>query len=211
MWFDESIVMTDEMESYLLGRGAKRETLEAMNLGEWQPTPEAIQRHPESKYLYGWLACPLRTPAGKIAGCDFRNIHHKDVRKIFFGTAAEWTSLWVAPPNSFLKIWQHQPVYLVEGIFDMFALEWAVPSTAVVMACGRAGMTNQQMEALRRMQPSRVHMVFDMDVPGRKASQFVSSRLRKIGLDVIEHSYSCKDPGEVWLKYGASGLVHLLG
>lgn len=211
MWFDESIVLTEQMESYLLGRGAKQETIDSLKLGEWCPTEEALQKLPQTRALEGWLVCPLRLPTGKIAGCDFRNIHQKDVRKVYFSPAAEYSSLWIMHPDGFEHLWDGQEVYLVEGMFDLFAMEWILPKNTVGMACGRAGLSQTQLEALRRIKPSRTHLVFDMDQAGRKGSSVMQYKLRTLGLDVVEHSYLGKDPGEVWKQSGLEGLQRILG
>ncbi len=198
------ILSTDTSESYLLGRGGKRTTFESMRIGQWEPDDEAEERWPSAKNLSGWLAVPYQTLSGKLVGCVYRNMRRKQVLRINLNPEiAEYSASWICQPDAAERIWNGANVWLVEGVFDMFALQWAVPDTDVVMACGTAALSDPQTESLRRIKPRLVHMVFDMDAAGRNGSEWAVRKLKKVGIKTIEHQYMAKDPGVLWDKGGA--------
>jgi DNA primase len=110
-------------------------------------------------------------------------------------------------------MWDGANVWVVEGLFDMFAMEWVIPERDVVLSSIRAAMTRWHIEFLRRFH-SKVYMTYDRDETGRRGIQgYVDDSgkrkmgamdiLRKEGLECVDVPYrGGKDPGELWDKYG---------
>lgn len=211
------IEWTDHAEDYFLGRGAKRETAQAMQLGEWVGC-DVLDEDFRKKYgehgdrMLGWYCWPVRSPANRIVGIEFRNPSPKEVIKHLDYDLAGESATWVCRPDSFEKLWNGGAAWLVEGLFDLLALEWAVPATDAVLACGRAALNKKQVESLRRLSPSFVHVVFDRDDAGQRGTDFAIKSLTSVGLRHGIVSYGGgKDPGELWSKGGKPAVLSAFG
>jgi len=216
MDFLAGIEWTDKAQDYFLGRGAKLTTAQAIQAGEWVGTDVSDQTFRKrygdgGEHLLGWYCWPLRNPANRLVGMEFKNPERKEVIKHFL-PEAEPHAVWACHPDSFQRAWDGGAVWLVEGLFDLTALEWAVPSTDAVMACGRANLTRKQAESLRRLAPPYVHIVFDRDDAGQRGADFASKSLTAAGLRHSIVSYGGgKDPGELWSKGGKQAVVAAFG
>jgi DNA primase len=215
----DAVELTEEMEGYLLGRGGKPETIQNMELGEWvglsKPSPDANFSSlfgPKGETLCGMLVCPIWSPRGKVIGFNARSIQQKRIVR-FLGAKSGWNPLWEMRKDSARKLWQGSTVWVVEGLFDLFALEWVVPSSDVVLSTIRAAMTRKHIEFLRRFR-CRVKMVYDRDETGRRGVRGYTDdtgkkrigalgALKRVGLDCVDVPYEGgKDPGEIWDKFG---------
>ena len=215
----DAVVLTEEMEGYLLGRGGKPETIENMELGEWtelsEPSPDpnfCSQFGSKGESLKGMLICPIWSPRGAVIGFNARSIKQKKVVR-FLGPRSGWNPLWEMRRDATEKLWQGSTAWVVEGLFDLFALEWVVPSTDVVLSSIRAAMTRKHIEFLRRFN-CRVKMVYDRDDTGRRGvvgyvddtgrkRMGALEALKRVGLDCVDVPYEgAKDPGELWDKFG---------
>jgi len=211
------IEWTDHAADYFLGRGAKLETAQAMQLGEWVGC-DTLDEDFRKKYgdhgdrMLGWCCWPVRTPSNRIVGIEFRNPERKEIIKHLNHDEADPHAVWCCGPDSFEKIWNGGAVWLVEGIFDMFALEWAVPATDAVLACGRASLSKKQAESLRRLAPAFVHVAFDRDDAGQRGASFAAKTLTETKLRHGVVSYGGgKDPGEIWSKGGKQAVLAAFG
>lgn len=217
MEFLAGIEWTERAEDYFLGRGAKSSTAQAMCLGEWagqevSDTSFTVRYGKNGDRLLGWWCWPLRTPANRIVGVEFRNPDRKEVIRHLIHSEADAHAVWTCRPDSFQRIWDGGAVWLVEGLFDLLALEWVVPDTDAVLACGRANLNKKQAESLRRLAPPYVHVVFDRDDAGVRGADFASKSLTAIGLRHSVVSYGGrKDPGELWSKGGKLAVVAAFG
>lgn len=211
------IEWTDKAEDYFLGRGAKYETAQAMSVGEWIGA-DVQDRSFVKKYgergerLLGWYCWPLRTPANRIVAIEFRNPDQKELQRHVLHDEADAHAVWTCRPDSFQRIWDGGAVWLAEGLFDLFALEWAVPSTDAVLACGRASLSKKQAESLRRLAPPYVHVVFDRDDAGTRGADFATKTLAAANLrhGVVAYGGG-KDPGELWTKGGKQAVLTAFG
>jgi DNA primase len=216
MEFLSGIVWTERAEDYFLGRGAKPDAAQAMHLGEWVGTDiqdsDFVRKYGKGgERLLGWACWPVRTAANRLIGMDFRNIEFKQNLRYLF-PKDEMHASWVCHPDSFQKIWDGGAVWLVEGMFDLLALEWAVPSTDAVLSCDRASLGHKQAESLRRLDPSYVHIVFDRDSAGERGADFAMKSLKKLGLRHGLYAYGGgKDPGVLWDKGGAAAVRSAFG
>ena len=226
-WLEEILagsVLTDEVEDYLLGRGAKDTLIREEGIVTWEPTkapvPDATFR---SRYgihgekLDGHLMIPVRSPKGTLIGFEARSIRQKVISDFRLPEAA-WNPFWLGTRRAMQKIWAGGDVWVVEGLFDLCPLEWAIPARDAVLASVRARLANTHIEFLRRFCKGRVRMAYDRDSAGRqgilgwkdetgKWRPGALDRLRKAGVRCEDVMYAGgKDPGEIWDRGGAKAI-----
>lgn len=215
--------LTTEVENYLLGRGAKEETIESEGIVTWKAlttkAPDENFRRWYGTYgerIAGYVVCPAWSPRGTLLGFEARSIHEKRIAD-FRLPEAKWNPFWLGLRAGMPRIWDGGDVWVVEGLFDKFALEWAVPNTDAVLASVRAHLTREHVEFLRRYCKGTVHMVYDNDKTGRDATYGcvddagkrvfgALERLTQVGLSCRDVPYSGKDPGAVWDRGGAAAV-----
>lgn len=226
IWLEEALsncILTEEVEGYLLGRGAKESTIEGEGIVTWKAL---TTRSPDDNFckwygpygerIVGYLVCPVRSPKGTLLGFEARSIREKRITD-FRLPEAKWNPFWLGLQAGMPRIWDGGDVWVVEGLFDKCALEWAVPETDAVLASVRAHLTREHIEFLRRYCKGMVHMVYDNDKTGRDAThgylddtgKWVPGsldRLARVGLRCRNVPYSGKDPGAVWDRGGAAAV-----
>lgn len=227
-WLAEALAecsLTEEVEGYLLGRGAKESTIAAEGIVTWRPTKDPVPNEefrkkygPHGEKLDGFLMCPVRSPKGVLIGFEARNIRVKVISD-FRLPEAQWNPFFLGARSAMPAIWAGGDVWICEGLFDKTALEWAVPSGDAVLATVRAKLSDAHVEFLRRFCKGTVHMVYDRDETGRKATvgwidQETGKKrygaldvLPKVGLKCRDVFYrGGKDPGEIWDRGGAAAV-----
>jgi DNA primase len=229
MWLDDALkamTLTEEVEGYLLGRGAMESTIAREGIVTWKATEFEIPdpaftdvvygRHGEK--LNGYLVCPVRSPRGSLIGFEARNIHKKNIQDFRF-IETKYTPFFLGTREAMPAIWAGGDVWICEGLFDKMALEWAVPASDAVLATVSAKLTDLHLEFLRRFCTGWVNMVYDHDETGRRATVgWVDTEsgkkrygaldaLRRVGLKCRDMPYSGgKDPGEIWDHGGAAAI-----
>lgn len=229
-WLSEALSqceLTESVEGYLLGRGAKESSYQELGVVTWVHSyknplgDERFRKHyspPRGLNIEGWLVSPLYSPRGKVIGFEARNTRQKALTE-FLLQGAGWSPIWLGLcPSVMERIWKGCDVWIVEGLFDMFPLQWAVPETDVVLATLRARLTNKHVEFLRRFSKGWVNMVYDLDEQGRKATHGWTDlsgkyrwgaldKLKRVGIKCRDVPYTGgKDPGEIWDKGGVAGI-----
>jgi len=221
--------LTDEVEGYLLGRGAKEQSIQREEIITWQSTeidvPEPIfcKRYgARGEMLRGMLICPVRSPRGRLIGFEGRSIHKKFITDYRLPEAA-WNPFWIGTSRAVEKLWKGGDVWIVEGMFDLFPLEWAVPPGDAVLASVRAHLSRSHVEFLQRLCQGWVHMVYDRDETGRIATVGgidkhgkeiwgAMKTLKRVGLKCRDVPYTGgKDPGEIWDQGGQAAMVAVFG
>ena len=221
--------LTDAVESYLLARGAKEASYQRIGIVTWMHPydsdigDEAFQKKyglPTGIDLSDWLICPIYTTRGHLLGFEARSIERKAISEFLLSEAA-WHPVWLGlDPEIMQRIWAGCDIWICEGLFDVFPLEWIVPEGDVVLGTLRAKLTRKHVEFLRRYcKPgTQIHMVYDRDEAGRKATAgFVDDSgkrrwgaleaLRYVGLRCRDEPYrGGKDPGEIWAQGGVTAL-----
>ena len=228
MWLDDalkSMTLTEEVEGYLLGRGAKESTIAAEGIVTWSPTefeipdPAFVKVYgPHGENLRGYSTCPVRSPKGTMIGFEARSIQKKNIQDFRF-QETQWTPFFLGTYSAMPKIWAGGDVWICEGLFDKCPLEWAVPDNHVVLATVRAKLSDLHVEFLQRFCKGWVHMVYDQDETGRKATMgwtdAESGRRRYGALDALNRvGLKCrdvpyqggKDPGEIWDQGGVAAI-----
>ena len=213
--------LTPTVEDYFMGRGGKESTLESEGVTTGasvkQEVPNETFRFQYGKYgekLKGMLVCPAWSPSGQMIGFEARSTTKKFIRD-FRLPEAKWQPFWLGLRAGMPKIWAGGDVWVVEGLFDKAALEWAVPEKDAVLASVRAALSKAHIDFLQRFCKGCVHMVYDQDPTGRKATvgwvdetgrrrMGALDLLRKAGVECRDVPYSsAKDPGEFWNRGGA--------
>lgn len=229
-WIDEaahSFSLSDDIFGYLMGRGGKEGTIESMGLKTWSPLPfdcpdETFCERFGSRgdNLSGNLFIPLYSTIGTTIGFQVRDVSRKKIYRHLLPDA-EWFPLWIGIRRALPKVWNGGRLWIVEGLFDLFALEWAVPDTDGVVSSIRAKLTKKHVDFVARVKPPLVSMVYDHDETGRKGVEgYVHpttgrrvwgalESLRYRGVTCRKYVYNPslgKDPGEIWDR-GGEALV----
>jgi len=227
-WLTEHLAtlgLSDDCEGYLMGRGASTATIERLNLREWTkastPSPSGAFTNrygTHGEKLDGMVVIPLYGPSGTLVGFEARSRFEKQVTNFRLPEAA-WNPLLINAPRAAEAMWSGGSVWVVEGIYDLCALDWCIPTTDAVLATLRAGMGKDVVEFIARFCTNRVHMVYDNDATGRKATfgwvddvtgkprLGALAQLGRAGVQAADYPYRGKDPGDVWSKGGIQQLM----
>jgi hypothetical protein len=205
-------------EEYLWGRGATDESIARLGLKTWEPLPSEPEipgwRYKRGEDFRGWLTTPLYSPAGTFLGFDLRCLEKKEFQRVFL-RPTKWCPVFIGH-SSFPIIWNGGDVYICEGLFDLFALEWGVPPGSAILATGPARLTKAQVDFLIRFLKGTAKLCFDNDATGLRASSGwvddggkhhsgALQNLSRAGIPVYNVHYRAKDPGKVWEDEGAAG------
>ena len=232
-WLSEHLIscagfLPEDAEGYCLGRGLPYSLLKEMQVGLWESTEQEIPNYTfRERYgdrgssLDGWISVPMWSPRGQVVGVEFRRWDGEKGSQKFFLPDSQWLPVFTGlVPSALNRIWNGADVWLVEGLFDL-SVAHAIPKKDVVLACGGAKITPNQLAFLRRFMSSKsqVHVCFDMDDTGQKMAQGyihpdtgkrvwgVAERLNKAGITsrVVQYRGG-KDPGEIWERSGTQAL-----
>lgn len=194
-----------------MARGAKAQTLQEMGATTFEPLTDPIpdkalaERYGQHlDFFEGKTILPICSPRGKLLGFDSRSVERKDVSR-FLLPEANWTVSWIGMPWGMRRIWEGKPVWVVEGAFDMFALEHAVEDQGAILGSGPAHLNFKHLEFFRRWKPPMVNMCFDMDEAGRRGSKKAVQDLTRFRVSCREIPYGGPgvDPGDLWDRGGA--------
>lgn len=207
-------------------------TIEELGLGMWRtpdapcPIPSFAQRYGAyGEKIEGCLVTPLRDGRGGLLGFEARSLEVKEVSQ-FKLPRAFWNPVFVGLYRAMPKIWAGGDVWIGEGLFDMAALDHLVPERDATLAALTASINRHQTEFLRRFLRGQVHLVFDRDEKGRKATKGwvddegkkhwgVIESLDRVQVRCRDVYYrcppGCKDPGDLWERFGEDGLRKAFG
>lgn len=220
--------LSDEAEGYLRGRGMRESLISELEMAIWhnpkEPAPnEAFCKKygAHGEYLEGKLICPFLSPRGEILGFEGRAWNGEKKITDYRMTESSWNPVFIGLTQPAMRrLWDGGNVWIVEGLFDLTALERVVPERDVVLATVRAKLSRAHVEFLRRYvrQGQLVRMVYDNDPTGRKQiTGWVDPTgkerwgalklLERVGVECQDFPYSGgKDPGEIWDKGGEAVL-----
>lgn len=226
-WLAEHLAtlsLSEDCEGYLLGRGASTDTLDRLGICEWtRASTPCPSTHFTSRYgthgekLTGMVTIPLRAPSGTLVGIEARSRFEKRVTD-FRTPEAAWNPVTINAPQVAEALWTGGSVWVVEGVYDLCALDWCIPKTDAVLATLRAGLGKTEVEFIARFCTNRAIIVYDNDPTGRKATHGWTddatgkyrpgalASLTKAGVRALDYPYRGKDPGEVWLSGGLERL-----
>lgn len=215
MWLEEALRglrLDQEMEEYLLGRGGPPELIKAMGLVTWEqlsvdvPYDDFCAKYGRrGEGLVGALITPLYSPRSRLLGFEARSIRKKKLSR-FVLPEANWNPVWIGIREAMPKIWAGGTVWVVEGIFDLFAMRRIIPKRDAVLSSLQARLTDNHLQFISRFVPT-VNMVYDRDEAGRRATKRGMFRLRQLGVPCRDLVYSGgKDPGQIWEERGEDVL-----
>jgi DNA primase len=222
--------LTEEAEGYTLGRGISDQLARDLHVGCWDsssiqesaPDTEISRfgRHLRGELLDGHLCFPLFKPNGEVVGFEARSWGGARHVAQYRLPEAQWNPVFVGlNPKTFKKIWAGGNVWLVEGVFDLAALQHVVPAQDVVLATLRARVSNLHAVFLSRFCTGKVLVAYDNDKTGqdqmygfedpvtKKHRWGALDTLRWVGVRAAAVSYQGgKDPGEIWDAGGIPAL-----
>jgi len=223
--FHGEMSLWEEHEEYLSSRGGRDLWIESMGICTWDAScvQGDLPKNFEAEFgrrgsrLQGWLVLPMHSSSCRVVGLEFRSRYEKRSFRYVLGDS-EWTSVWYGMPLAIPRM--ESPdlhVWLVEGVFDLFALLWVVEDLAghVVLSTTGAKLSRHQITFLKRLSPFMVHLAFDEDKAGRRATygfeengkRFPGAlhRLMDNGIPVRVTPYAERegdDPGSLWDRGG---------
>lgn len=228
MWLDDvlsKMSLTCDVEEYLLGRGSKDSTISDEGMVTWCSS-NLDSDIPDGSWVYGkrgekldgQLICPVRSPKGITIGFEARNIHKKAIQD-FRLPESKWTPFFIGTRAAMPKIWSGGDVWVVEGLFDKTAIEWAVRDSDAVLATVTARLSDLHVEFMRRFCTGWVNMVYDNDETGRRATigwvDRETGKKRSGALDLLKRAgvkcrdvpyHGGKDPGVIWDHGGVAAI-----
>jgi DNA primase len=214
-WLSKGFSPPSQHQSYLRSRGVHEKT--SLEFFSWTP-PDSGSPCPKFASHFGALGLrlkehliiPVRSPRGNILGFEARLIEADGSKKVnqYRTAQAEWNPYFLGAEKAFEALWQGADIWIVEGAFDMVALERVVPSCDAVISTLRAGMDVLSIEMISRFYTahSTIHICYDNDETGRNKATSLYHTLKKQGLRVTLPKYRGKDPNEVW-KAGGDSLL----
>lgn len=216
-WLEESLsecVLPSEARDYLMGRGATSEVLASWGMVTWRcpsercPDPTMARVYgPHFEKFVGKVLYPLRSARGALLGFDSRTVDEKDEKRVMLPEAA-WCPTWIGMPQAMGAIWEARDITIVEGRYDVFAVQHATPD---VMGSGPAHLAWKHIEFLRRWlagKGAHVYMAFDRDAAGKRGTLQALQNLKNAGVSCSELRYGKlgDDPGQIWDRRGREGV-----
>jgi len=160
--------------------------------------------------IKGHLITPILSPRAKLLGFEARTFKEDGSKKVmqYRTDHANWNPYFLGADLAFGALWEGYDLWVVEGIFDLIALEKVVPKGDVVISTLRAGMDTKSFEMIKRFyrNHSTINIVYDNDETGQKKSSWLKSQMSKEGMRVSTPPYRGKDPNEVFQKGGLGAL-----
>lgn len=229
-WLEEHLDqcgMTREHQTYLLGRGARPTTLTDLKVCTWEPL---AQKSPDPEFchqfgnlgskLEGHIITPFWAPSGRVIGFESRALPKKIYK--YMCPEAQWNPHFVGlSPAKMARIWAGADVWVVEGAYDMYALEQLDPEP-VVLGTLTAKLSSGHLAFLSRYMRGIVNLTYDNDTPGRnglhgwvdESGKKHWGAVQKLTQAQIKHrviSYTGKDPGVVWDTGGKQSIHSQFG
>lgn len=209
--FSSCTGFSKKTKAYLNKRGVRKTLADSLQLREWNnslqiPDPEFEKSWGKNgRRLNGSLVIPLFSPRGELIGIQTQRIDRKLIIREL-SPQSEWNPICINLHQSMDKIWQGHPIWLVEGLFDLAALDRVLPrENTVILSCMTAKVSISQEKLLSRL-GNAVKIAFDMDEAGHKGSKFAMRNLSQYGLQVSRIKFPRKDPGDIWKEGGDTEL-----
>lgn len=214
-WLSETFrdsYLSEEARDYLLARGALSNTIEEMGVVTFLPPasecpiPEfATKFGKHFEFFEGKLMFPIYSPMGALIGFDSRSVEAKDLIR-FHLKEASWNPVFHGMPKAMHRIWKGADIWIVEGVFDLFALEHILPDCAII-GVGPAHLNFKHLEFLRRWK-NHVNLCLDQDDAGRRGMKKAFEDLQrwKISCRMVAYGKTGDDPGAIWTRGGVKSL-----
>ncbi len=164
------------------------------------------------RHLSDVLVFPLTTALGEVAGVQFRQTSRTE-KGYFDYIISKEEPVFFGLHQAISAIWETEAIWLVEGVFDLFALQRHVPN---IVSTLHAGISASLWQWLRRM-VNTIYLAYDMDDTGKSVSYSILKENREAGSPfqitlvkfprvVYRGGKIAKDPGDLWEAWGDSKL-----
>jgi len=147
------------------------------------------------QHSLGWICYSM---SGALVGIQIRSLEEKKYRFLQAKNVGHLPILY-GTEKDYEFLWEKEEVFLVEGPFDRVALKRCTGDRAVFARMSK-GAGGQMISFLSRY-ARRVWLVFDMDEPGRDATEKTERRF-KDNTEVLSLEYPAHDPADLLMKYG---------
>lgn len=203
----------DRVREALWARGVTDEQITLYNVGYVNEVLPPID-YPETFLKWSTIGdrmedsiiLPLTNVLGEVRGLQFRHVARDRSGYMDFIEVNDEPILFglgQAAPH----LWATRSVFLVEGGFDLFPVQRSFPGVVSTLT---ARVTDPLVRLLRRL-VTRVWLGYDMDDPGRRATERSRKQLsgefdvRVVPWDrvpMIGSDKLSKDPGDLWETWG---------
>jgi hypothetical protein len=170
------------------------------------------------------LICPVYNPVGVFLGFEARSTKEKIISD-FRLPIAKWNPFFITTKNAFHNVSKGGNAWVVEGLFDLTALDWVIDtSTDGIFSTVTAHLNYQHVMFFKRFcSVGWVNMVYDRDEAGQRGTfgyEDSSGKYHSGALDLLRRQgvrcrdipYSGgKDPGCLWESGGKQKLVSIFG
>jgi len=199
---------------YLLSRGVNSQS--TIHFHSWNPHSNV--QDPRFKSMFGQqgerikehLIIPISSPRGQIIGLEARSLSEDGQKKVlqYRTPHSQWNPYLLGSQNAFKALWEGHDLWIVEGVFDLIAVEKCLSNGDAVCSTLRAGMDANTLASISQFYTpmSTIYICYDNDETGRKKSLWLHKEMSRLGIRCVEWKYRGKDPGEVWKAGGLQGL-----
>ena len=203
--------------SYLVSRGVDENTGIIFNTYDPDKVKISIpcQRFVSSfgskgERLKDHLIIPLHCPRNKLIGFEARTWDSEGNKRVlkYMLDRSKWLPTLINAHKVVEGLWNGDDVYIVEGIFDLVALQKAIKPPHVVCSTMRAGMDDNTFKLFERFYTpmSSIYICYDNDETGKAKSSELVRKLAKSNIRSVECKYRGKDPNDLWTREGVEGL-----
>lgn len=202
---------------YLASRGVDSQS--SISFHSWIPHDQI--QDPRFKAMFGSLGerikdhliIPITSPRGEILGLEVRSIDAEGQKKVlqYRTPKSQWNPYLLGSEKALNALWEGNDLWIVEGVFDLIAVEKSIPPTDAVCSTLRAGMDSNTLATIAQFYTplSTIYICYDNDETGRKKSAWLHKQMTDIGIRSVQWKYRGKDPGEVWKAGGIQALKKL--
>ena len=170
--------------------------------------------------IEGWLICPFHSPRGRVLGFEARRVDRKEMSQFKLSPDAYWNPVFLGLGRAMPAILRGRDIWVSEGQFDLYALDWVIPEGDANLSSLTAHLTPSHVEFLWRasLLGCHVHLVYDNDESGRKGLYGFTDDTGKdhwgalkslewVGVSCVPVTYSGgNDPGAIWENGGEHAL-----
>ena len=207
----------DAYKPYLTSRGVDSQS--SISFHSWSPHDHV--EDPRFKSMFGntgerikdHLIIPVTSPRGQIIGLEVRSIDAEGQKKVlqYRTHHTQWNPYLLGCEKAFNALWEGNDLWIVEGVFDLIAVEKVVHPHDAVCSTLRAGMDSNTLSAIAQFYTplSTIYICYDNDETGRKKSSWLHKQMTSLGIRCVEWKYRGKDPNEVWKAGGIQALKKL--
>jgi len=207
----KTLSLSDEHKQYLKKRGVDQNS--SISFYTWN---RIKHNSPCDKFnssfgnngfkLQDLLVFPIYSPRNHLVGIEAQKRLEDGSKRVFqYRTdLSKWNPFILNSNRAFNSLWEGNDIWLVEGVYDLIALEKVIPSCDTVISTMRAGMDQITVDMLTRYKnkTSTIYIAYDNDETGSKKASWLKSNFIKNGMNCEIWKYRGNDPNDVWVQGG---------